>query len=54
MAQYMFSTAQRVFIYDSYVLTQSGRQVQTQFTERFLSEKAADCTTIHNLYNKHG
>ncbi|PSN36093.1 Sodium-driven chloride bicarbonate exchanger [Blattella germanica] len=52
MTQYMFSVEQRVYMYDSYVITQSARQVQMRFAERFPGMKIPGRTTIHNLYHK--
>ena len=47
MAQHMFTTAHSVFIYDSYILTQSVCQLQCRFEARFLGVKVPACKTIH-------
>ena len=47
----MFST-ERVYIYDSYVLSQSASQVRRRFETRFPDVKIPSCTIIHNVYNK--
>ena len=50
--QLIFSTAQRVFIYDQYLLTRSASQVQRLFEATFLGVKIRSRSTVHNLYNK--
>ena len=50
--QLIFSTEQRVFIYDQYLLTQSASQVRRLFETRFPGVKIPSRSTVHNLYNK--
>ena len=48
----LFSTEQRIFIYESYVLTQSATKVRRRFEKRFPGVKIPSRATVHNLYNK--
>ena len=50
--QLIFSTEQRVFIYDQYLLTQSASQVRRLFETWFLDVKIPSRSTVHNLHNK--
>ena len=50
--QFIFSTEQRVFIYDQYLLTQSASRAQRLLETRFPDIKFPSRSTVHNLYNK--
>ena len=48
--QLIFSTEQRVFIYDQYLLTQSASQVQRLFETRFLGVKIPSRKLENGVY----
>ena len=48
----IFSTEQRTFIYDQYLLTQSASQVRRLFETRFQGIKIPSRSTVYNLNNK--
>ena len=50
--QLIFSTEQRIFIYDQYLLIQSASQVRRPFETRFPGVKIPSRSPVHNLYNK--
>lgn len=50
--QFRYSVGQRVFMYDSYVLTVSAREVQRQFQERFPGINIPSRKTVHDLVKK--
>ena len=48
----MYSIQQRIFIYDSYIRTESARAVRRLFQEKFPGVRVPGHTAIHNLFNK--